>query len=64
MSEKIRYRLKISVPATGILKTILGIFPNALVFVAYDLSQSVLSNVALANGVLDPFGVSIDISQG
>ena len=58
--DKIRYRLKINV-STGYAAWLLKFVPNALTFVAYDISATVLSNVGVANAVLAPFGVAIEI---
>jgi len=58
MAKKIRYRLKITAPIPGWIKTFA---PNALTFVAWDLPQSVLDNIQVANAVLAPFNVSITI---
>jgi hypothetical protein len=65
MPGKIRYRLKVTVAnPSGWLKFAIGIAPNALTFVAYDVSQTVLVNIGVANAVLAPFGISIDIELG
>ena len=65
MADKIRYRLKVSVAnPSGWLKFVLGIAPNALVFVGYNVSDTVINNIGVANAVLAPFGIGIDIEKG
>ena len=59
MAGKIRYRLKIDAPIPGWIKMLA---PNCLTFITWDIPKTVLDNIGIANAVLAPFGVSIDVS--
>ena len=57
---KVRFYLKVSAPIPSWVKMLA---PNCLTFVAYDISQTIIDNVGMANAVLAPFAVSVKIEQ-
>lgn len=59
---KQRYRIKLTIPATGTVATIIKLFPNALTFVA-QLSEDQLAYQDYANLFLSPFNIAIFLEK-